>query len=182
MGFCLETLTLEVCIVRGTLSFRNTWVQRRTDNKMAIRKRINKDLQNTTQKTKVRATRNPLKTGGKRICSERVNRSCSTCGSRLVTNPVISHEWGPEVFMTSGTYLWSFLTQIGCRMFKNPYTRLIEKQIVMVDKHILTYCLSSLLPEVIKASLIISFQHYHLVKNYWHMIWPWIVIWIRYAL
>ena len=32
----------------------------------------------------------------------------------LVTNPVISHERGKdrEVFMTSGTYPWSFVTQI----------------------------------------------------------------------
>jgi hypothetical protein len=32
----------------------------------------------------------------------------------LVTNPVISHERGKdwEGFMTSGTYLWSFVTQI----------------------------------------------------------------------
>jgi hypothetical protein len=31
-----------------------------------------------------------------------------------VTNPVISHEWGKEreVFTTSGTYPWSFVTQI----------------------------------------------------------------------
>jgi hypothetical protein len=39
--------------------------------------------------------------------------SCSTCGTsrvNLVTNPVISHEWGKdrEVF-TSGTYPWSLL-------------------------------------------------------------------------
>ena len=43
--------------------------------------------------------------------------SCSTSGTRrvnLVTNPVISHEWGKdrEVFTTSGTYPWSFVTQI----------------------------------------------------------------------
>ena len=43
--------------------------------------------------------------------------SCSTSGTRrvdLVTNPVISHEWGKdrEVITTSGTYTWSFVTQI----------------------------------------------------------------------
>jgi hypothetical protein len=51
------------------------------------------------------------------MCSERVSSSCSTSGIRrvnLVTNPVIFHEWGKdrEVFMTSGTYMWSFVTQI----------------------------------------------------------------------
>jgi hypothetical protein len=50
-------------------------------------------------------------------CSGKVGRSCSTSGTRRVnqvTNPVISHEWGKdrEVLTTSGTYLWSFVTQI----------------------------------------------------------------------
>ena len=50
--------------------------------------------------------------------SRRVSSSCSTSGTcrvNLVTNQVISHEWGKEreVFTTSGTYpLWSFVTQI----------------------------------------------------------------------
>ena len=37
--------------------------RRRPQNRMAKRKRINNDLQNSTQKTKVRATRTPLKLG-----------------------------------------------------------------------------------------------------------------------
>jgi hypothetical protein len=46
-----------------------------------------------------------------------VSSSCSTSDTRrvnLVTNTVISHEWGKdrEVFTTSGTYPWSFVTQI----------------------------------------------------------------------
>jgi hypothetical protein len=46
-----------------------------------------------------------------------VSSSCSTSGTRrvnLVTNPVISREWGKyrEVFTTSGTYPWSFVKQI----------------------------------------------------------------------
>jgi hypothetical protein len=46
-----------------------------------------------------------------------VGSSCPTSGTRrvnLVTNPVISREWGKdrEVFTTSGTYPWSFVTQI----------------------------------------------------------------------
>jgi hypothetical protein len=40
---------------------------------------------------------NPTKIGGEIKCSGRISNSCSTCGTRrvtLVTNPVISHEWG----------------------------------------------------------------------------------------
>jgi len=50
-----------------------------------------------THKTKDRVTRTPQKTWGELGCSRRVNRSCSARGTRrvnLVTNPVISHEWG----------------------------------------------------------------------------------------
>ncbi len=51
------------------------------------------------------------------MCSGRVGSSYSTsciCRVCLVTNPVISHELGKdrEVFTTSGTYPWSFVTQI----------------------------------------------------------------------
>jgi hypothetical protein len=54
---------------------------------------------------------------GELRCSGRVNSSCSTSGTRRVniaTNPVVSREWGKdrEVFTTSGTYPWSFVTQI----------------------------------------------------------------------
>ena len=41
-------------------------------------KRTNNDLQNTTQKTKDRATRTKLKTGSKPRCSGRVASCCST--------------------------------------------------------------------------------------------------------
>jgi hypothetical protein len=52
-------------------------------------------------------------------CTGRVSSSCSICGTchvTLVTNPVISHERGKDriVITTSGTYLWSFVTQILC--------------------------------------------------------------------
>ena len=68
-------------------------------------------------KTKDRVTWTPLKTRGELTCSERVSSSCSTSDTRrgnLVTNPVISHEWGKdqEVLRTSGTYPWLFVTQI----------------------------------------------------------------------
>jgi hypothetical protein len=70
-----------------------------------------------THKTKDRVTRTPPKTGGELRCSGRVSSSCSTSGTRrvnLVTNPLISHEWGKheKVFTTSGTYPWTFVTQI----------------------------------------------------------------------
>jgi hypothetical protein len=61
-----------------------------------------KDKQRSTKhtyKTKDRVTRIPLKTGGELRCSGRVNISCSTSGTRrvnLVTNPVISREWGKD--------------------------------------------------------------------------------------
>ena len=50
-------------------------------------------------------------------CSGRFSSSCSISGTRrvnLVTNPVISREWGKdrEVFTTSGIYPWSFVKQI----------------------------------------------------------------------
>ena len=54
-------------------------------------KRINNDLQNTTEKTKDRVMQTSLKTGCEFMCSERVNSSCSTSGTRhvtLVTNPI----------------------------------------------------------------------------------------------
>jgi hypothetical protein len=83
-------------------------------------KKVQKDKQRSTKhayKTKDRVTRTPLKTGGELRCSGRVGRSCSTSHTRrvkLVTNPVISHERGKDrvVFTTSGTYPWSFVTQI----------------------------------------------------------------------
>jgi hypothetical protein len=70
-----------------------------------------------TYQTKDRVTRTPLKTAGELRCSGRVSSSCSTSDIRrvnLVTHPVISREWGKnrEVFTTSETYPWSFVTQI----------------------------------------------------------------------
>ena len=84
------------------------------------KEKVQKDKQRSTKhtyKTKDRVTRTPLKTGGELMCSERVSSSCSTSDTRhvnLVTNPVICHERGKdrEVFTTSGTYPWSFVTQI----------------------------------------------------------------------
>ena len=60
---------------------------------------------------------NPTENGGELRCPRRVSRFCSTSDARrvnLVTNPVISHEWGKdrEMLTTSGTYPRSFVTQI----------------------------------------------------------------------
>jgi hypothetical protein len=76
------------------------------------KKKVQKDKQRSTKhtdKTKDRVTRTPLETRGELRCSVRVSSSCSTSGTRrvnLVTNLVISHEWGKdrEVITTSGTY------------------------------------------------------------------------------
>jgi hypothetical protein len=84
------------------------------------KEKVQKDKQRSTKhtyKTKDQVTRTPLKTGGELRCSGRVDSSCSTSDTRLVnlvTKPVISHERGKdrEVFTTSGTYPWSFVTQI----------------------------------------------------------------------
>ena len=54
-------------------------------------KRINNNLQNTTEKTKNRVMQTSLKTGCEFMCSGRVNSSCSTSGTHhvtLVTNPI----------------------------------------------------------------------------------------------
>ena len=83
-------------------------------------KKGQKDKQRSTKhayKTKDRVTRTPLKTGCELRCSGGVSSSCSTIGTRrvnLVSNPVISREWGKdrEVLTTIGTYPWSFVTQI----------------------------------------------------------------------
>jgi hypothetical protein len=48
-------------------------------------KKTNNNLQTNTQKTKDRATRTPLKTGGEIRCSEMVSNSCSTSGTCRVT-------------------------------------------------------------------------------------------------
>ena len=64
------------------------------------KKKKQKDKQRSTKHThkiKYRVTRTPLKRGGELRCSGRVGSSCSSKDTRhvnLVTNSVISHEWG----------------------------------------------------------------------------------------
>jgi hypothetical protein len=72
---------------------------------------------NYIHKSEDRVTQTQLKTGGELRRSGMVNSSSTTSDTRrvnLVANPVISHESGKnrEVFTTSGTYPWSFVTDI----------------------------------------------------------------------
>ena len=64
-------------------------------------KRTNNDLQNYTEKQcQDRVSRTPLITRDEGRCSGKVGSSYSTCDTRratLVTNPVISHEWGKSI-------------------------------------------------------------------------------------
>jgi hypothetical protein len=112
-------------VVKG----RRVWKYHRVNQNLYIEEvqttqwpneKVQKDKQRSTKhthKTKDRVTRTLLKTGGELRCSGRVSSSYSTNVTRcvnLVTNPVTSHEWGKdqEVFTTSRTYPWSFVTQI----------------------------------------------------------------------
>jgi hypothetical protein len=73
------------------------------------KEKVQKDKQRSTKHThttKDRVTRTPLKTDGELRCFGRVRSSCFTSHTR--------HDRGKdlEVFTTSGTYPWSFVTQI----------------------------------------------------------------------
>ena len=86
-------------------------VNGRTDNTITNWKRTK------GQTTIHKATQWKLKIEWHEPHSETVSSSCSISGTHrvtLVTIPIISHEWGRhiKVFATSGTYPWSFVTQI----------------------------------------------------------------------
>jgi hypothetical protein len=100
-------------VIRIRISKKNI----KHNGQMKKYKRRNNDLKKHTHRTRDRITRTPFKSGDERRCSGKVGRCCTISGTNcvnLVTNPVISHEWGKdkEVFTTSGTYQWSFVTQI----------------------------------------------------------------------
>ena len=84
------------------------------------KEKLQNDKQRSTKHaytTKDRLTRTPVKTGGELRRFGRVSSSCSTSDTRRVnldTNPVISYQRGKEreLLTTSGTYPWSFVTQI----------------------------------------------------------------------
>ena len=85
-----------------------------------VKRKGAKDKQRSTKhthKTKDRVARTPLKTWDELRCSKRAGSSCFTSGTRrvkLVTYLVIFREWGMdrEMLTISGTYPWSFVTQI----------------------------------------------------------------------
>ena len=126
-SFILE-LTEKLCLCYRTLSqVKIVWRYQRGNQKphneeeqttQWPNEKVQKDKQRSTKhtyKATDRVTWTPLKTGVELRCSGRVSSSCSTGGTRrvnLVTNPVISREWGKdrEVFTTSETYPWSFMT------------------------------------------------------------------------
>jgi hypothetical protein len=128
--YLFTTHTRLSCITISEFSARRVWRYQRGNQNPYIeeehttqrpKEKVQKDKQRSkkhTHRTKDRITRTPLKTGDELRCSRRVGSSCSISGTRRpvnqVTNPVISHEWGKEreVFTTSGTYPWSFVTQI----------------------------------------------------------------------
>ena len=114
--------------------FRRVWRYKRGNQNPYIeeqktqwsQEKVQKDQQRSTKhahKNKDRVTRTPLKTGVELRCSGRVGSSCFTSGTRrvnLVTDPVISHEWGKDqkVFMKSGTYPWSLIMVVTVQLSK----------------------------------------------------------------
>ena len=116
-----------------------------------------------TYKTKDRVTRNPLRIEGELMCSGRVNSSCSTSDTRpvnLVTNPVISHEWGKnrKVFTTS------------CPSF---FDLRLSDYHVYPQKYLSTFIRCLLFVDILLASLICLFPiHYWnntLTFRYWRV-------------
>jgi hypothetical protein len=59
----------------------------------------------------------------------------STPRVNLVTNPVISHEWGNnmEVLTTSGTYPWPFVTQILWFLSRFPTRKLLNQGFPLIN-------------------------------------------------
>ena len=93
--------------IKGVIRIRISKKNIQHNGQMKKYKRTNNDLKQHTHRTKDRKTRTQLKTGDELRCSGRVGSSYSISGTRrrvnLVTNPVISHEWGKnrEAFTTS---------------------------------------------------------------------------------
>jgi hypothetical protein len=113
---CLNLFQEEFEDTKGIIRIRKSKRNRRYNVQKKKYKRTNNDLQNIHKKLKIEK-HEQLKTWGELRCSRKVGSSCSTSDSRrvnLVTNPVISYEWGKdrEVFTTSGTYPWSFVTHV----------------------------------------------------------------------
>ena len=100
-------------------SKRGVWrchsVNQRTDNTMPKETRQKGKQWSTKHYTKDRVIRTQLKLGNEHRCPGRVGSPWSTSGTcRISNNTGIKYEWGKDrrVFMTSGTYPWSFVTHI----------------------------------------------------------------------
>jgi mannose-6-phosphate isomerase-like protein (cupin superfamily) len=68
---------------KGTIRNRISKKNRQHNGQKKKDKRTNNDIQNTSQKTKDRTTRIPLKTGGELRFPGRLSSSCSTSGTRI---------------------------------------------------------------------------------------------------
>ena len=75
--------------LKGVIKICNSKYRQHKNNKKKKKKDKTtiKDLQNTTQTTKDRATWTPLKTGGELMCSIRVTSSCSIHCTHYVSRP-----------------------------------------------------------------------------------------------
>ena len=106
------------------------------------KEKVHRDKQRSTKhahKTKDQVTRTPLKTWSELRCFVRVSSSCSTSGTRrvnLVTNPVISHEWGKdrEVFTNINKKNQSSQVQLISRTASTIYYSKLHRQ------NIIYYC------------------------------------------
>ena len=116
---------------------------------------LHKTQSNTTQKTKARTTRTPHETRIELKCSGKVSSSCSTSGTHRVTliTKTGTKSWtmkGPDfVISTSGTYPWSFVTQI----FHNGQSSLGgDRKTYICDHYIMTILFQAIM--LTKSNLI----------------------------
>ena len=100
---------------------------------MAKEKKTDNDHTKHTHKATNWLTRTPLKVGGELRCSGRMSSSCCTSDTRhvnLVTNPVISHEWGKD------RKVFSFELKCNYQHHRNlyPIDRMILFNKVFIEK------------------------------------------------
>ena len=102
---------------KGIIRICKSQKDRQHNGHMKKNKRTNNDLQNIHIKLKIESNTNATKNRGWTQVFLKGKQLLLHKGTRrvtLVTNPVISHEWGKDrkVFSTSGAYPWSFVTQM----------------------------------------------------------------------
>ena len=114
---------------------------------------------NTSQKTQDLAIWTPLKTRDKLGCSERVNSSCSTCGTHHKP-VVIIHEWGKHRSVnTTNRCRIVFLTPKKLTPGSMPYNILTT---VSNFSHI---TLNAIKVDWIPSFLLIEWVHYTMIKG-----------------